>query len=262
MSKVDDKWIVDYSDEDIKYPKADLISAPDNAIEISCLAARGDYSNEYVYNEDYEDVMAPVDGDELEDKERNLIRKCMLRGHFGVFEHVGLSFGIEKMSRVCMAQITRHRHLSFDVQSMRFVDFSDIDEDDFYAPPEMDQEEVKTREGVSEIDPPSDQFYDTWKEVYQNECENLAAIYQKMIEAGVPKEHARMILPLGTRVNATVSMNLRALFHLFEIRGAGDVQGETNFLAYNMAKEFEEQYPVISEVYFKNCFMNPKRLSP
>jgi thymidylate synthase (FAD) len=83
-----------------------------------------------------------------------------------------------------------------------------------------------------------------------------------MVDAGVPKEHARMVLPLGTRVNCTVSMNLRSFFHLLEIRGAGDAQGEINYLTYNMAQAFASVYPDLAEIYFEHSFMKPKRLSP
>lgn len=259
---VDEYWKTDVKNEDRIYPSVDLVSHTESPVQFACLSARGDYSTEYVYDQPYIESMESVEGDELSEKEENLLKKCIARGHYGIFEHINLILGVERMSRVCMAQITRHRLVSFDVQSMRFVDFSEIDEEDFYSPPSFENHEAKTREGVSEIDPPSDQFYDTWKEVYQNECENLAEIYQKMVDSGMPKEYARMILPLGTRVNCTMSMNLRSFFHLLEIRGAGDAQNEVNFLMYNAGKEFVERMPFLAEIYFENAFMKPKRLAP
>jgi len=51
----------------------------------------------------------------------------MQPGHYGPFEHPSATFAAEGMSRACMAQLTRHRHVSFDVQSMRYVAFDEVD---------------------------------------------------------------------------------------------------------------------------------------
>lgn len=285
---IDQYWKTDWPNKDLDYPKADLIEFTDTPVKTICLSARGDYSSGYVYDQEYEETMKPVGDEEmsLAEKEEHLIKKCLARGHHGVTEHVQLVFGVERMSRVCMAQITRHRLLSFDVQSMRYVDMSDVDEDDFYAPPTFRSGQAKTREGVEDIDSPEDQIdiegffmsFDSddpdhvdgwkvetcanWEGVYRKQVENCVETYRNMVEAGVPKEHARMILPLGTRVNCTVSMNLRSFLHLLEIRGAGDAQGEINFLVYNMACEVVDSMPRVMEIYFENVFMKPKRLAP
>lgn len=69
----------------------------------------------------------------LEEKKRTLIVHLLQHGHYGPFEHPPATFAIEGMSRACMAQLTRHRHVSFDVQSMRYVAFDAVDPADVKA---------------------------------------------------------------------------------------------------------------------------------
>ena len=49
------------------------------------------------------------------------LEKLMSMGHESVLEHVSFTFLIEGVSRVLLAQLTRHRIASFSVQSQRYV---------------------------------------------------------------------------------------------------------------------------------------------
>ena len=42
-------------------------------------------------------------------------------GHASVLEHASFTFEVEGLSRAALAQLTRHRLASFDVQSQRYV---------------------------------------------------------------------------------------------------------------------------------------------
>ncbi len=266
MSRASEEWIFDWEDEP-ELPRVDLIRHTPDPVKTVCLAARGDYYKGYVYEEPYEEVMEAAgrrkeerDGEtmSLAEKERYLIRKCIRRGHYGVLEHVGMTFGVKGMSRACMAQITRHRLVSFDIQSQRYVDFSDLDRDQFNVPESFVADDVKSREGRKEIDLSKEERL----EKYWNLVEESLSFYRDMVDAGVPKEDARMGLPIGTRVNATMSMNLRALLHIIDIRGAGDAQSEINYLSYQLAEETEESMPRIMDIYFDDMYMRKNRLSP
>ena len=49
------------------------------------------------------------------------LRHAMQSGHTSVLEHAVFTFRVEGLSRAALAQLTRHRLASFDVQSQRFV---------------------------------------------------------------------------------------------------------------------------------------------
>src|SRR6056297_2882933 len=104
-----------------------LLEATEDPEEIICTAARNDYSEAFVGDQSFEETMATVDGEDLAAKKETLIGHLLDHGHFGPFEHANAVFAIKGVSRSCMAQLTRHRHVSFDVQSMRYVSFDDVD---------------------------------------------------------------------------------------------------------------------------------------
>mgnify|MGYP005801302477 CR=1 FL=1 len=55
------------------------------------------------------------------------IAGVMARGHLSVIEHATFTFAIEGVSRSLLAQITRHRIVSFSVQSQRYVTMKGFD---------------------------------------------------------------------------------------------------------------------------------------
>lgn len=239
----------------------ELLAMTDDPEELVCRCARNDYYDGKVYQDDFETVMDGVTGDTLEEQQRNLLKKLMLRGHWGVYEHPQLTLWY-RVSRSCMAQITRHRHVSFDIQSMRYVDFSKIDptsEEDILFPRTWDAEKVKAREGTRAIEMPVEERKALIEETYTQAVE----AYNKLVDAGMPKEDARMLLPIGTKVNITSSMNVRAAFHIISMRGAGDAQAEIQELADGIRSILEERMPISMSIWNENqTAIQRQRLSP
>jgi len=137
-----------------------VLQSTENPERLVCQAARGDYYEGYVGDSEYAEIMEPIDYEEqhldglpelcyadspnarrmmqaeintgnlsnetiLEAKTRAFIEEQLTRGHYGPLEHPQITFSVKGVSRVTMAQITRHRHLTFDIQSMRYADFSE-----------------------------------------------------------------------------------------------------------------------------------------
>jgi len=84
---------------------------------------------------------------------------------------------------------------------------------------------------------------------YKHAAQQSFTDYEKLLDAGVPSEEARMILPLGTQINGTMSANLRSFFHLIDMRLAGDAQAEIRELARQVKDELHEWAPISMEVY-------------
>ena len=53
------------------------------------------------------------------------LERIMQSGHLSVLEHAVFTFAVEGVSRVLLAQLTRHRIASFSVQSQRYVSLSE-----------------------------------------------------------------------------------------------------------------------------------------
>ncbi|MEF8776316.1 MAG: FAD-dependent thymidylate synthase, partial [Haloarculaceae archaeon] len=100
-----------------------LLEATPDPEQVICRGARNDYMEDWVGEVSFEEAMAGIEGETVADQMETLIGHLLEHGHFGPFEHAQATFAVKGISRSCMAQLTRHRHVSFDVQSMRYVAF-------------------------------------------------------------------------------------------------------------------------------------------
>ena len=82
--------------------------------EIVALGARLCYSRATI-----DDLTQRVSAKDQSD----FVQKIMGMGHDSVLEHASFTFGVEGVSRVLLAQLTRHRLASFSVQSQRYVSY-------------------------------------------------------------------------------------------------------------------------------------------
>jgi thymidylate synthase (FAD) len=191
---------------------------------------------------------------EIEAATHSFVNKQLSRGHFGPWEHPQITFSAKNISRVTMAQITRHRHLTFDVQSQRYVDFSDTDA---VVPKSLTDDEHFTREtGIVELE---DISQEEAAESYQEHANVVLDWYERMVEQGVPKEDARFILPVGTPVNMTFSGNARTMMHLLDMRKKANAQWEIRQLSEKLLAELKDWMPYTYSHYDNR---GPNKLSP
>jgi len=223
-------------------------ACPDR-VAVAC--GRGDYMADSLVgvdvnsDSDMEGVVAAVSIDhmfshldtvstELDEKVANMIHKFINRGHWGVFEHPTITVAVENISRSCMAQLTRHRHISFDVQSMRYVEFEDAS---YVTPPSLAETE----------------------KAYDFEQAMSIDAYNTAVESGIPKEDARMMLPIGTTVNLTMTLNLRTLFHVANLRVKANAQWEIRELTEQLLDEARNWAPISMTLFDEQT---PMTISP
>ncbi len=242
-----------------------LESTPDPE-RVVCTAARNDYSAEFVGDQSFEETMATIEGDSLEEKKRTLIGHLLDHGHFGPFEHPQATFAVEGVSRSCMAQITRHRHVSFDVQSMRYVAFDDVDPADVEAgemvvtpPSATDPDWVGRNQQGGAVD---EETVRKREEVFRRSVRESVESYQELLELGMPPEDARFVLPIGTEVNIVMSMNARMLMHVADMRAAADAQWEIRQLTEEILGIADDWCPITFEYYEEHMKNRKNRLAP
>jgi thymidylate synthase (FAD) len=73
------------------------------------------------------------------------------------------------------------------------------------------------------------------------------ALYNQMIEEGVAKECARMVLPLCTPTKIYMTGSCRSWIHYINLRSAHGTQKEHMVIAEACRKVFTEQFPSVSE---------------
>lgn len=137
---------------------------------------------------------------------------AMEAGHESIAEHAVFTFEVDGVSRVLLAQLTRHRMASYSVESQRYVDQSD---------------------GIC-IVPPSIKANAVTKFDLMKTYEACFYAYQLLIESGVPEEDARYVLPQGIATNLILTMNARELRHFFSLRMCNRAQWEIRELADRM----------------------------
>lgn len=49
------------------------------------------------------------------------LKRIQKYGHENIFEHINLSFAVKDLSRACLMELERHRHLSLTVESTRYT---------------------------------------------------------------------------------------------------------------------------------------------
>ena len=158
------------------------------------------------------------------------LRHSLESGHMSILEHAVYTFKIEGLSRVALAQLTRHRLASFVVQSQRYVK---LNEPAMVIPESMANSE----------------FYVEVKGIMAEASE----LYRRMVEAGIPCEDARYVLPQAVETDLVMTMNARELLHFFSLRTCNRAQWEIRKVADEMLKICRQVAPVIFEKAGPGC---------
>jgi thymidylate synthase (FAD) len=172
---------------------------------------------------------APVGATELmesmsDEQVGKVLATIMRSGHFSALEHASYTFAIDGVSRALTHQLVRHRLASFNQQSQRYVTYSA-------------ESEVVLPQSVAD-DPEALAAFNTAMDV-------AWATYAQLIEAGIPTEDARYVLPNACVAKIVVTMNIRELLHFLELRCCNRAQWEIQGLARRMLRLVEPTAPYI-----------------
>ncbi len=172
---------------------------------------------------------SPCSVEELEDKVKGIsyekfLGKILDMGHLSVLEHANFTFGVDGISRSASHQLVRHRLASYSQQSQRYVTFDKNNE--YVTPPSIaERPDIKKR--------------------FEEAAAGIYAIYGELLEAGLPAEDARFILPNAACTKIIITMNARELLHFFRLRGCERAQWEIRDMAIDMVRLAKEAAPVI-----------------
>ncbi|MBR5878006.1 MAG: FAD-dependent thymidylate synthase [Akkermansia sp.] len=150
------------------------------------------------------------------------LANAMDGGHLSVTEHATFTFEVEGVSRVLLAQLTRHRLASYSVQSQRYIS---LDNKFRYVVPKAIRDLGLAQ--VREFEKQMEQMH-KWYCIWQNK---LGGPGEKA------NEDARFILPQATATSLIVTMNARELMHFFELRCYNRAQWEIREMADAMLRE-------------------------
>jgi thymidylate synthase (FAD) len=160
--------------------------------------------------------------------------------HWSPFEMVDMTVEI-KTSRAIAAQILRHRSFSFQEFSQRYSVATGFEDIEFRL-----QGDKNRQVGENLLDPTDLRYPDLYSSVKQA-IEASTVAYDKMIQGGIAKEVARMILPLTTETTMYMKGSLRSWVHYLDLRTEQNTQKEHRLIADECKNIFIENFPIISE---------------
>lgn len=157
------------------------------------------------------------------------VQKIMGMGHESVLEHASFTFGVEGVSRVLLAQLTRHRIASFSVQSQRYVSYEDGF--GYIMPPKI----------AALGDEAQEEYHRQMKQMHEWYC----AWQEKLGTGEGSNEDARFVLPGACETRLMMTMNVRELRHFFGLRMCSRAQWEIRAMATEMHRLCMEVAPAL-----------------
>ena len=170
-----------------------------------------------------------------------LLRYCIKHNHWSVFEQSSMTLEIET-TRAIAAQILRHRSFTFQEFSQRYAQSNELGKIEL---PDLRKQDLKNRQNsTDDLDPFVRQKLEAQMITLFSSAQ---ALYNQMIEEGVAKECARMVLPLCTPTRIYMTGSCRSWIHHIDLRSAHGTQKEHMDIAEKCRKVFTEQFPTVSE---------------
>ena len=175
------------------------------------------------------------------EKYAGLLKYCIKHNHWSVFEQSSMTLEIET-TRAIAAQILRHRSFTFQEFSQRYAASTALGDIDL---PELRKQDLKNRQNsTDDLDP---EMVEKFEKQMITLFSSAKSLYSQMLDAGVAKECARMVLPLCTPTRIYMTGSCRSWIHYINLRSAHGTQKEHMDIAEACRKVFTEQFPSVSE---------------
>lgn len=184
-----------------------------------------------------------VHKDEIEDKDKKLIKYLIKHKHTSTLEHCVVTFRFT-VPLFIRSQHHRHRTWSYNEISRRYTEFGL----QFYEPKMYRMQHESNRQASSEYKIGGGILAKQVEDHHQK-CLDL---YQSMLDTGVCREQARGVLPQNLYTQYYGTANLGNLLKFINLRIHEGAQWEIQQVAKAVLKILEELYPVSVAAYQYN----------
>ena len=150
-----------------------------------------------------------------------VLGRIIKAGHESILEHINLTYSVKGLSRACLQEVARHRHISLSVESTRHTLKKNFDT-------------------VS-------------AELPQKYSEYLFVMWCKLKDSpDLPNDELKYYLPEFWPTNLVLTSNVRELRHILNLRTSPAALKEFRDLARAMYEAVPEQYKYL----LKDCVRN------
>jgi thymidylate synthase (FAD) len=193
------------------------------------------------------------------ERSRGLINYLMRDRHGSPFEHSTMTFFVQAPIFMWREHF-RHRIASYNEESGRYKVLEPV----FYTPgPERKLIQIGKAGAYEFVDGTPEQF-SVVTEQTKHACETAYAAYQTMLDAGIAREVARIVLPVTIYSSAYVTMNARAMMNFLSLRTKSDdshfpsfPQREIEMVAEKYEAEWAKLMPLTHAAFVANGRVAP-----
>lgn len=191
-----------------------------------------------------------------ETQDRKLLNYLYRNSHSSPFEFCSITYKLD-LPLFVRDQIVRHRTGKYNIHSFRYSQ----PEEKFYVPKEWRRQAVKNhQDSIQEKNfNPHILTFDSVGHAMEANATNFVAdfskqsyeLYQQLLDKGVARELARMVLGTNIYTSMYIQMDLNNLMKFFRLRLHSHAQYEVRIYAAAMFEIFAELFPWCAECYNK-----------
>lgn len=191
---------------------------------------------------------------EYTDGDRKLVKFLVKNKHWSPFRHIIVQFHI-KAPEFVMRQWYKHvvgiettsssmtKDHAWNEISGRYVPVTD-----FYKPTNWRAQSENNKQASEG----SVEKQDEATKIFDSIMQSIVDSYEKLLELGVAKEQARLILPLNQYTEVYWTASFQAIMNFIELRDEDTAQWEIRQYAIAMKKMMMELYPETTKIWFEN----------
>lgn len=161
---------------------------------------------------------------------KEVLTRAIRAGHENTLEHINLTFSVKGLSRACLQELSRHRHISLSVESTRHTL----------------REKLGTEADAALLWDMRNKF----KNLYYNDDPNQDYVWA-MVETmcklvkqipDIPNDELKYFVPECWPTNLILTSNIRELRHILKLRTNPAALKEFRVLAYSLFEAVPEEY--------------------
>lgn len=184
-----------------------------------------------------------------EEQDKKLIEYLYKNKHTSPFEMVKLTLNI-KMPIFVMRQYVRHRMQNLNEVSARYTELPN----EFYIPQKWRLQDTKNKQGSIPAYSWTDDTHKSMSKRYADFCQLIYREYEIMLELGIAREMARMVLPVGIYTEIYACWDLKNLLHFITLREDSHAQAEIQEYGKAIKLICQQLFPWTMEAYEKYKF--------
>jgi thymidylate synthase (FAD) len=190
--------------------------------------------------------------EEMDESDEGLVRFLMRDRHGTPFEHNAFRFHVRAPLFVAREWF-RHRVGSFNEFSMRYAKATD----EFYVPEPEDVRSQVGKPGAYSFEPVEPELAEETREELRAVYDAAYTTYTRLVEQGVARELARLVMPMGAYTEFYWTVNARSLMNFVSLRAAETAQREIRRYAEACERFLAEKMPVTYAAFVENGRIAP-----